>query len=81
MNYPGVPKISGMELTETMRRQAEDFGAEMLVTSCPLCRYNLIKSRKDSNLDVIYFSELLAEALGIKDSVLASLNGKESVNA
>lgn len=60
---------------------AEDFGAELLVTSCPLCRYNLIKNKKDSKLDVIYFSELLAEALGIKDSVLASLNKKEAANA
>lgn len=31
VNYPGVPKTSGMELTDTMRRQAEDFGAEFLI--------------------------------------------------
>lgn len=74
---PSIPE----KRAQAILGNAEDFGAEMLVTSCPLCRYNLIKNRKDSNLDVIYFSELLAEALGIKDSVLASLNGKESVNA
>ncbi len=28
VNYPGVERISGKELTETMRRQAEAFGAE-----------------------------------------------------
>lgn len=28
VNYPGVEKASGRELTETMRVQAEDFGAE-----------------------------------------------------
>ena len=28
VNYPGIGKISGKELTETMRRQAENFGAE-----------------------------------------------------
>lgn len=28
VNYPGVEKTSGKELTETMRIQAEDFGAE-----------------------------------------------------
>ncbi|MBQ9720818.1 MAG: FAD-dependent oxidoreductase [Oscillospiraceae bacterium] len=28
VNYPGVEKTSGRELTETMRRQAENFGAE-----------------------------------------------------
>ncbi len=32
VNYPGLEKISGKELTETMRRQAEAFGAEFLLT-------------------------------------------------
>ena len=45
---------------------AKDMGAEFLVTSCPLCRYNLIKNKGDSDLDVIYFTEILANALGIK---------------
>ena len=31
VNYPGVKKVSGAELTETMRRQAESFGAEFLL--------------------------------------------------
>jgi len=31
VNYPGVGKVSGKELTETMRRQAENFGAEFLM--------------------------------------------------
>ncbi len=74
---PSIPE----KRAQAILGNAEDFGAEMLVTSCPLCRYNLIKNKKDSKLDVIYFSELLAEALGIKDSVLASLNKKEAVNA
>ena len=30
VNYPGVARTSGAELTETMRRQAESFGAEFL---------------------------------------------------
>ena len=47
---------------------AEDMGADFLVTSCPLCRYNLIKNKGDSKLDVIYFTELLAEALGVKEA-------------
>ena len=47
---------------------AEDMGADLLVTSCPLCRYNLIKNKGDSKLDVIYFTELLAEALGLKEA-------------
>lgn len=31
VNYPGVGKTSGKALTETMRRQAESFGAEFLL--------------------------------------------------
>ena len=49
---------------------ASDMGAERLVTSCPLCKYNLIKNKGESGLDVIYFSELLAEALGVKEKAL-----------
>lgn len=46
---------------------AGDMGADFLVTSCPLCRYNLIKNKGESKLDVMYFTELLAEALGVKE--------------
>lgn len=49
---------------------ASDMGADFLVTSCPLCKYNLIKNKGDSKLDVIYFSELLADALGVKEKAL-----------
>lgn len=31
VNYPGVEKTSGSELTETMRAQAEAFGAELMI--------------------------------------------------
>ena len=40
-------------------------GAEMLITACPLCKYNLVKSGAD--IPVVYFTELLAEALGVKE--------------
>jgi len=40
-------------------------GAEIIVTACPLCKYNLEKSGTD--LPVVYFTELLAEALGVKE--------------
>ena len=43
---------------------AAGFGADCIITACPLCRYNLIKA--ESSLPVIYFTELLAEALGVK---------------
>lgn len=44
---------------------ARNSGAEMIVTACPLCKYNLVRS--GSELPVIYFTELLAEALGVKE--------------
>ncbi|MDD6990767.1 MAG: CoB--CoM heterodisulfide reductase iron-sulfur subunit B family protein [Oscillospiraceae bacterium] len=45
---------------------AAGFEAEMMVTACPLCMYNLKKN--DSSVPVYYFTELLAEALGVKDN-------------
>lgn len=42
-------------------------GAEMIITACPLCRYNLIKNGAD--IPVVYFTELLAEALGVKEDI------------
>ena len=47
---------------------ASGFGAEMLITACPLCMYNLNKSAEEK-LPVVYFTELLAEALGVKEEV------------
>lgn len=47
---------------------ADGFGADMLITACPLCMYNL-KKNTVGNLPVYYFTELLAEALGVKEEV------------
>ena len=44
------------------------FGAEMLITACPLCQYNLTKN-SNAKIPVYYFTELLAEALGVKEEV------------
>ena len=43
---------------------AKAAGAEMIITACPLCKYNLVKNGAD--IPVVYFTELLAEALGVK---------------
>ncbi len=45
---------------------AQDQGADMIITACPLCMYNLRKN-SGSELPVYYFTELLAEALGLKE--------------
>ena len=46
-------------------QSAENHGADTLVTACPLCMYNLVKN--GSPVPVVYFTELLAEALGVKE--------------
>lgn len=63
---PAIPQ----ERAKKILGNASDMGADFLVTSCPLCKYNLIKNKGDSKLDVIYFSELLADALGVKEKAL-----------
>lgn len=56
-------------LSETILQQAARAGAQALVTACPLCQYNLDKraseERAGSRLPVLYFTQLLAVALGL----------------
>ena len=52
------------QMCDRIVESAAGFEAECLVTACPLCKYNLNKNGK---LPVVYFTELLAEALGIKE--------------
>ena len=52
-------------------KNAKSAGAEMIITACPLCKYNLEKNGAD--IPVVYFTELLAEALGQKEDT----NGKQ----
>lgn len=44
---------------------AKEKGAEEVITACPLCLYNL-QTNGDNILPVKYFTELLAEALGVE---------------
>ncbi|HHL39297.1 MAG TPA: disulfide reductase [Deltaproteobacteria bacterium] len=63
-----VVKLSGRVLT-----QAAELGAEVVVTSCPLCQYNLEKSQKKvaeqtpgfTPMPVVYFTQLLALSVGV----------------
>lgn len=41
-------------------------GADAIITACPLCMYNLNTNSTEQKLPVYYFTELLAEALGVK---------------
>lgn len=90
-------ELSG-QMVDRILESATYKGAQMLVTACPLCRYNLVNGGKahscksaadgtvnaglDENaqtgLPVVYFTELLAEALGVKEEAIAMMNQKET---
>lgn len=61
--------VQGM--TNKIMDSAAGFGAEMLITACPLCLYNLNNSPTQNKLPVYYFTQLLAEALGVDEEVKA----------
>lgn len=63
-------ELSG-KMVDRIMDSAAGMGAEELITACPLCLYNLNTSTSQSKLPVHYFTELLAEALGIKEEVQA----------
>ncbi|MDL2289258.1 CoB--CoM heterodisulfide reductase iron-sulfur subunit B family protein [Clostridia bacterium OttesenSCG-928-F22] len=44
---------------------AKENGATAIITACPLCYYNLEKNSKGTGVEVIYFTKILAEALGL----------------
>jgi len=57
-------KEMSQQMCHRITESAAGFAAECLVTACPLCKYNLNQNGK---LPVVYFTELLAEALGVKE--------------
>lgn len=66
----GYMTLSDNKTSEKMctaiEESARSMGADMLITACPLCMYNLKKNACGA-LPVYYFTELLAEALGVKE--------------
>lgn len=63
---PDTAKKNSLAVIEN----AKAAGAEMIITACPLCKFNLEKCGTD--MPIVYFTELLAEALGVKEDT----NGK-----
>ncbi len=51
--------------SHSVMESAKEMGADMIITACPLCLYNL-KHNSGVELPVCYFTELLAQALGVK---------------
>ena len=58
---PDAAKKNALAIIEN----AKAAGAEMIITACPLCKYNLEKCGAD--LPIVYFTEILAQALGVKE--------------
>lgn len=58
-------KESAKKKSNQVSDSAKANGADTIVTACPLCKYNLVKN--NSSVPVVYFTELLAEALGVKE--------------
>ena len=61
-------KDMSQNMCQKIEDSAKGFGADMLITACPLCKYNLNKN-SGNKMPVYYFTELLAEALGVKEEV------------
>lgn len=61
VNYPGIENTSGEALTETMRRQAQNFGAEFMLSEVlDLDLQGTIKTVKTSKGDLKAFAVLVA---------------------
>jgi heterodisulfide reductase subunit B len=71
VNKPAVPRQLSREIVASARAH----GAQALVTACPLCQYNLDSAQRSENgsgtganaLPVLYFTQLLAVALGLEE--------------
>lgn len=67
------------DLSYKILKQAEEAGADMLVTACPLCEYNLgprqneVKKMFSSfeSIPVVYFTQLMALAFGLDEAATA----------
>ncbi|MCX6641224.1 MAG: CoB--CoM heterodisulfide reductase iron-sulfur subunit B family protein [bacterium] len=67
-----------LHLNDELLRCAEDNGADVLATACPLCQMNLesyqsqINKRYNTqhNMPILYFSQLLGLALGVEPAKL-----------
>ena len=61
MSNPGIAEKMAANVMDSAKRA----GADMLITACPLCMYNLDHNGGPDKVPTYYFTELLAKALGI----------------
>jgi len=60
-------KAFAQKRVETILSSAAEAGADMMITACPLCLYNLAHNATDTRLPIKYFTELLYQALGLNE--------------
>ena len=60
-------KGAAQKRVDAIIASAQAAGADMIITACPLCMYNLDANATEHKLPVKYFTELLAQALGAKE--------------
>jgi heterodisulfide reductase subunit B len=79
VNRPGAARDASRRVLDN----AKSWGAEAVVTTCPLCQYNLDKLRKpgkSGELPVFYFTQLLGLAVGLpKDELAFDANAVDPV--
>ena len=60
-------KSSCQQMVGEIQGSAANAGAGEFITACPLCAYNLVANAGADKLPVSYFTEVLAEALGLNE--------------
>jgi heterodisulfide reductase subunit B len=83
-----MPEV-GMRLCYQLLREAKRQGADLIVTVCPLCQFNLDAYQGDIaakyenvNVPVVYFTQMMAHAFGLppaKAALFRSIVSAESV--
>ncbi|MHC4990750.1 MAG: CoB--CoM heterodisulfide reductase iron-sulfur subunit B family protein [Planctomycetota bacterium] len=74
----GTIQETGLRLSYILLKEARNRGAEVLLTCCPLCQFNLEcfqpqmnkMFEADCSLPVVYFTQLMGRAMGIDDRTL-----------
>ncbi len=70
------------ELSHRILEQAVEAGADVVVTACPLCEYNLGPRQKEirktfrdfGSIPVVYFTQLMALAFGLEEAAGFEMN-------
>ncbi|MFH1860841.1 MAG: CoB--CoM heterodisulfide reductase iron-sulfur subunit B family protein [bacterium] len=56
-----------VDLVTKLIDMAKQAGAQCIVTACPMCQANLEMRQNGANMPVLYFTEVIGMALGMKD--------------